>query len=122
MSDKPVCHRCGYVGPVDARYCAHCGRALVSPNARLTRSINRILSNLSPYHIGFLGLVLSVPTGYTSAGRYEQHSYDGTEGTAWHITGADAASPRPACASCLGIESGWGGGDRLARRAAQHQR
>jgi ribosomal protein L40E len=61
MSEKSVCHRCGYVGPADARYCAHCGRALVPPNARLTRSINRILSNLSPLHIGFLGLVLSVP-------------------------------------------------------------
>ena len=61
MSEKPVCHRCGYVGPVDARYCAHCGHALVPPNVRLTRSINRILSNLSPFHIGFLGLVLSVP-------------------------------------------------------------
>jgi hypothetical protein len=62
MSEKPVCHRCGYVGPVDARYCARCGRALVPPSVRLTRSTNRILSNLSPFHIGFLGLVLSVPT------------------------------------------------------------
>ena len=61
MSEKPVCHHCGYVGPVDARYCAHCGRALVPPNVRLTRSIDHILSNLSPFHIGFLGLVLSVP-------------------------------------------------------------
>ena len=61
MSEKPVCHRCGYVGPVDARYCARCGRALVPPSVRLTRSTNRILSNLSPFHIGFLGLVLSVP-------------------------------------------------------------
>lgn len=61
MSEKPVCHRCGYVGPVDARYCAHCGRALAPPSVRLTRSIDRILSNLSPFHIGFLGLVLSVP-------------------------------------------------------------
>jgi hypothetical protein len=61
MSERPVCHRCGYVGPVDARYCAHCGRALVPLDVRLTRSINRILSNLSPFHIGFLGLVLSVP-------------------------------------------------------------
>jgi hypothetical protein len=66
MSEKPVCNRCGYVGPVDARYCAQCGRALVPPNVRLTltRSINRTLSNLSPFHIGFLGLVLSV---FTSA-------------------------------------------------------
>ena len=61
MSEKPVCHRCGYVGPVDARYCAHCGRPLVPPSVRLTTSINRILSHLSPFHIGFLGLVLSVP-------------------------------------------------------------
>ena len=62
MSEKPVCYRCGYVGPVDAHYCAQCGRALVPPNVRLTRSINRTLSNLSPFHIGFLGLVLSVLT------------------------------------------------------------
>jgi len=61
MSENPVCHRCGYVGPIDARYCAHCGRALESPNIRLTRSINRILSNLSPFHIGFIGFALSVP-------------------------------------------------------------
>jgi hypothetical protein len=61
MSEKPVCHRCGYVGPADARYCAHCGRPLVPPSVRLTRSANRILSNLSPFHLGFLGLVLSIP-------------------------------------------------------------
>ena len=60
MSEKPICHRCGYVGSVDAHYCAHCGRALVPLSVRLPRSINRILSNLSPFHIGFLGLVLSV--------------------------------------------------------------
>jgi len=60
MSEKPVCHRCGYMGPEDALYCAHCGRALVPLGIRLTRSINLILSNLSPFHIGFLGLVISV--------------------------------------------------------------
>lgn len=62
MSEKPVCHRCGYEGPVDARYCAHCGRALETPSARFKKRINRIMSNLSPFHIGFLGLVLSVAT------------------------------------------------------------
>ena len=61
MSEQPVCHRCGYVGPVDARYCAHCGHALVPLSIRLKRSVDRVLSNLSPFHIGFLGLVLSVP-------------------------------------------------------------
>jgi ribosomal protein L40E len=61
MSEKPICQHCGYVGPVDARYCAHCGRALVPPNVRLTKSASRILSSLSPFHIGFLALVLSVP-------------------------------------------------------------
>lgn len=60
MSEKPICRRCGYIGPADAQYCAHCGRALVPPGVRLTRSINRILSNLSLFHIGFLGLVISV--------------------------------------------------------------
>lgn len=63
MSEKPVCRRCGYVGPVDARYCARCGRALVPPGVRLTRSIDRILSSLCPLHVGLLGLVLSVPIG-----------------------------------------------------------
>jgi len=61
MSEKTVCQRCGYVGPEDALYCAHCGRALDKPRVRLTKSINRILSNLSPIHFGFLGVVLSVP-------------------------------------------------------------
>jgi hypothetical protein len=60
MVEEPVCHHCGYVGPVDARYCAQCGRALGSRNVRLKASISHILSNLSPFHIGFLGLVLSV--------------------------------------------------------------
>jgi hypothetical protein len=63
MSEKPVCRRCGYVGPVDARYCARCGRALVPPGVRLTRSIDRILSSLRPLHVGLLGLVLLVPIG-----------------------------------------------------------
>jgi hypothetical protein len=60
MSEKRICNRCGYVGPEDAHYCAHCGRALVPLSVRLKRSINLILSNLSPLHIGFLGLVISV--------------------------------------------------------------
>jgi hypothetical protein len=60
MTEKPICPRCGYIGPVDARYCAHCGRALVPLGIRLTRSINLILSNLSPFHLGLLGLVISV--------------------------------------------------------------
>jgi hypothetical protein len=59
MSEKPVCRRCGYVGPADARFCARCGRALDPPNVRFSRSINRILDSLSPFHIGLLGLVLS---------------------------------------------------------------
>lgn len=68
MSEKPVCPRCGYVGPVDARFCAHCGRSFIPLKVRLTRSGNRILDNLSPLHIGFLGLVLA---GLISA--YAQH-------------------------------------------------
>jgi hypothetical protein len=60
MSEKTVCPHCGYAGPVDARFCAQCGRALVSPGVRWIVSINRILDNLSPIHIGFLGLILSV--------------------------------------------------------------
>jgi ribosomal protein L40E len=61
MPENPVCHRCGYVGPVDARYCAHCGHSFDPLSSRLKRGVNRILSNLSPFHIGFLGLILSVP-------------------------------------------------------------
>jgi hypothetical protein len=61
MPEKPICHRCGYLGPVDARYCAQCGHALTPLGDRLKGSVNRILSNLSPFHIGFLGLVLWVP-------------------------------------------------------------
>jgi ribosomal protein L40E len=60
MSEKPVCRRCGYVGPADARFCAHCGRSLFPLKVRLTGNVNRILDNLSPWHIGFLGLVLLV--------------------------------------------------------------
>jgi len=68
MSEKPVCRRCGYVGPADARFCAHCGRSLIPLKVRLTRSGNRILDNLSLLHIGFIGLVLA---GLISA--YAQH-------------------------------------------------
>jgi hypothetical protein len=60
MSEKPICNRCGYEGPVDAYYCAHCGRSLVPLGIRLTRRISLILDNLSPFYIGFLGLIISV--------------------------------------------------------------
>ena len=60
MTEKTICPRCGYKGPEDARYCAHCGRALVPLGIRLTRRINLVLNNLSPVHIGLLGLVISI--------------------------------------------------------------
>jgi hypothetical protein len=61
MSEKNICRRCGYEGPAAARYCAHCGRALVPPSDRFIGSMNRILDQLSPLHLGLFGVVLSVP-------------------------------------------------------------
>ena len=61
MSEQTVCRRCGYEGPSDARYCAHCGRALVPPRERFALRMNRILDRLSPLHLGLIGLALSVP-------------------------------------------------------------
>ena len=63
MSDMTVCWRCGYEGLADARYCAHCGRALVAPSLRLKRWINRVLNGTSDVHVAFLGLGLSVLVG-----------------------------------------------------------
>jgi hypothetical protein len=63
MSDKSVCPRCGYVGPADASYCARCGRALAPLSTRLDGTINRILDNLTPVHLGLLGLLLLILTG-----------------------------------------------------------
>ena len=63
MSEQLVCPRCGYVGPEDVLYCARCGRALAPPNVRFSRSVNRILDNVSPLHISLLGLVLAVLIG-----------------------------------------------------------
>lgn len=68
MSEKPVCRRCGYVGPADARFCANCGRSLIPLKFRLRGSVDQILDNLSSFHIGFLGLVF---LGLISA--YAQH-------------------------------------------------
>jgi hypothetical protein len=64
MDEKTVCNRCGYEGLGDALYCAHCGHRLVPLNLRVKRSGNRILSNLSSFHIGILGLILSVPISF----------------------------------------------------------
>ncbi len=61
MSEPTVCRRCGYIGPEDARYCARCGRAIDSLGVRLRRGFDRILSSLSPLHVGLLGLALSIP-------------------------------------------------------------
>ncbi len=57
MSEKTVCPRCGYVGPEDARYCARCGRSLLSLSARSARTVNRVLDNASPPFVALLGLV-----------------------------------------------------------------
>lgn len=61
MNEKSVCRRCGYEGPVDARYCARCGRALVPLSARLTDKIDHVVEAISPLHIGLLGLAILVP-------------------------------------------------------------
>jgi hypothetical protein len=63
VSEGPVCPGCGYVGPADASYCARCGRALAPLSTRLDGTINRILDNLKPVHLGLLGLLLLIPTG-----------------------------------------------------------
>lgn len=60
MNEKSVCRRCGYEGPVDARYCARCGRALVSLSTRLTGKIDHVVETISPLHIGLLGLAILV--------------------------------------------------------------
>lgn len=67
MSVKPVCHRCGKATPLNARYCPHCGTALVPPTAPSARGINRILSGLSGFYIGFTGLVLLFLTSMFAA-------------------------------------------------------
>lgn len=67
MHEKPVCGRCGYVAPMQAKYCPSCGTALVPLSAPLARGIDRILGKLSRFHIGLLGLVLLVSTSVLAA-------------------------------------------------------
>lgn len=66
MSKTPICPHCGYVGPEDARFCAHCGRALIPLGARLAERINSIFDELAPIHIWVLGLVLPILIGVLS--------------------------------------------------------
>lgn len=60
MSKGPTCPHCGYVGPEDARLCAHCGRSLIPLGARLAERIDSIFDRLAPPHIWVLGLVLLI--------------------------------------------------------------
>jgi ribosomal protein L40E len=64
--DKPICQRCGYIGPEGARYCARCGRALIPLRTRLTSKVNRLLNSLSPLHLALMGLAALVPIGFLS--------------------------------------------------------
>jgi hypothetical protein len=62
MNERSVCRRCGYMGLVDARYCARCGLALAPLSTRLTDRVDHVLKNISPLYIGFLGLVILILT------------------------------------------------------------
>jgi hypothetical protein len=66
VPDKPICQRCGYIGPEGARYCAHCGCALTPLRTRLTSKVDRLLNSVSPFHLALLGLVALVPIGFLS--------------------------------------------------------
>jgi ribosomal protein L40E len=66
VPDKAICQRCGYIGPEDARYCAHCGRALTPLRTRLTSKTNRLLDSVSPLHLALLSLVALVAVGLLS--------------------------------------------------------
>lgn len=78
-----TCRHCGYAGPDDARYCAHCGRALVPIPLRvqLMNPISNTLDNASRSLITLLclGLVLLYSAqAYTlniSSGMYVPLSY-----------------------------------------------
>jgi hypothetical protein len=56
MTEGVTCPRCGYTGPPEARYCAHCGSASVSRGTRLISATDRMLARVSRRHIAWFGL------------------------------------------------------------------
>ena len=56
MANEQVCGRCDHTVSEDDRYCAQCGRSLISPGIRLADSVRRFHESLSPSHLGLLGL------------------------------------------------------------------
>lgn len=63
MREEPACPRCGYHGQTDARYCAHCGRALAPLRTRVSETANRFFDNLSPWYIVAFGVAALVSLG-----------------------------------------------------------
>ena len=66
MSDQRICPNCGYEGPPGADYCARCGRKLKGASVGIAGKYNRWIDNLTPTHLGILGLILLIPVGILS--------------------------------------------------------
>jgi len=56
MTEGTPCPRCGYTRPAEARFCAHCGRAFVSPGMRLMSATDRLLARVSRRHVLWFGV------------------------------------------------------------------
>ena len=56
MSTQSTCPHCGYEGPEDALFCAHCGRSVTGIRNRFWEWTYTLIDNMSPYTFGVLGL------------------------------------------------------------------
>jgi len=63
VKDKTVCTRCGYTSLPEARYCAHCGQALIPPRTHRVTGTGRWFENLTSRFLGLVGLIAVIPIG-----------------------------------------------------------
>jgi signal transduction histidine kinase len=60
MNEQSVCTRCGFVGTPEARYCARCGRSLMTSRARLATATGFWFDRLPSRYVS---LIAAIPIG-----------------------------------------------------------
>jgi hypothetical protein len=63
MTESVSCARCGHEISSDARYCAHCGRAVIPLQDRISKNLSYTLEGISNWQIQLLGLAALVIIG-----------------------------------------------------------
>jgi hypothetical protein len=63
MLDNVFCARCGHEISSEARYCAHCGRAVIPLRYQISNKIRYILDDVSKWHIQLLCLMALLSIG-----------------------------------------------------------